>query len=144
MSKRQDCVAGSSTHAEIVAASTVANEAVWAAGLLEEIGLPQLEPIVIYMDNSAVYNLSRDFASSSKTRHIERRHFIVRAYQHSRHVETRKIPTANNWADLFTKLHTRIPFEKFTRAIMNLVRLSPVPLQRPLYGVRDAPRVWSE
>ena len=144
MSKRQDCVAGSSTHAEIVAASTVANEVVWAAGLLDELGLEQLEPVVIYMDNSAVYNLSRDFASSSKSRHIERRHFIVRAYQHSRHVETRKIPTANNWADLFTKLHTRIPFEKFTRAIMNLVRLSPVPLQRPLYGVRDAPRMWSE
>ena len=72
-------------------------------GLCEELGLPQLEPTVVYLDNSAVYNLSRDFSSSSKSRHIARRHFIVREYQHKRDVETRRVPTVDNWADLFTK-----------------------------------------
>ena len=155
MSKRQDCTACASTHAELIAASTVANEVVWHRGLLDELGLPQHSPTVIYMDNAAVYSLSRDFASNAKSRHIERRHFIVRGYQHRGAINTRQIPTANNWADLFTKLHTRVPFEKFTRAIMNLARLSiavvqpravrfseGTKLQRPVYGSHAAGRIW--
>ena len=39
-SRKQDCTSGSSTHAEVIAASTNSNDVVWARGFLEEIGLP--------------------------------------------------------------------------------------------------------
>ena len=39
VSRRQDCVTGSSTHAEVVAASTMSNEMMWSMGLYREIGL---------------------------------------------------------------------------------------------------------
>ena len=122
VSKRQDCAAGSSTHAEIVAASTIANEAVWLRGLLEEVLRPQRSPTPLFMDNSAVYSLSRDFSSSSKTRHIARRHFVVREHQHQASIDTRRVATQDNWSDLFTKLHTRVPFERMIHHIMNIVR----------------------
>ena len=41
MSRKQDCVSGSSTHAEMIAASANSNDVVWARGYLAEIGLPQ-------------------------------------------------------------------------------------------------------
>ena len=53
-SKRQDCVAGSSTHAEIVAASSTSNDVEWGRGISSEFGLPQDEPTPIMVDNSNV------------------------------------------------------------------------------------------
>ena len=40
MSRKQDCVSGSSTHAEMIAASANSNDVVWAREYLAEIGLP--------------------------------------------------------------------------------------------------------
>ena len=37
-SRKQDCITGSSTHAEVVAASTNSNDILWARGFLFEIG----------------------------------------------------------------------------------------------------------
>ena len=100
------------------------------------------------MDNSAVYSLSRDFTSCSKTRHIERRHFVVRDAQLNNEIVTTKVASADNWADFFTKVLPRGPFELNARRLMNLARVAisvvrPVPLKRPLYGSREAPRMWS-
>ena len=123
ISKRQDCVAGSSAHAEIIAASTVANEISCACGLADEIHHPQLSPVRLHMDNSAVYSLSRDYASSSKTRHIPRRQFAVREKQHNSVIDTVKIDTTDNYADMFTKVLIRVPFERFTKFLLNIAHV---------------------
>ena len=123
ISKRQDCVAGSSAHAEIIAASAVANEVTWTCGLADEIHHPQLSPVHLNMDNSAVYSLSRDFASCSKTRHIPRRQFAVREKQHKKIVNTVKVDTSDNYADMFTKVLTRVPFERFTKFLLNMAHV---------------------
>ena len=133
----------------------MANEAIWMRGLLDEALRTQHKPTPIYMDNSAVYSLSRDFSSSSKSRHIERRHFVVREYQHDGSIDTRRVASADNWSDLFTKLHTRAPFEKMIKHIMNLARIGVIfaqpfvakpssKLRRPLYGEPEAGRIWSK
>ena len=59
ISKRRDCVAGSSAHAEIIAASTVANKVSWTCGLADEIHHPQLSPVQLHMDNSEAMSLAR-------------------------------------------------------------------------------------
>ena len=51
-SKKQTVTADSSTIAELIAAFTVTKEIMWARSLLAEIGYPQLEPTVIYEDNT--------------------------------------------------------------------------------------------
>ena len=91
--------------------------------LSAELGLVQHKPTRLHMDNSAVVSLSRDFASSSRTRHIPRRQFQVRELQHKGEITTVKVATQDNWSDVFTKILTRVPFEKFIRPLMNLVRL---------------------
>ena len=59
-SKRQGCIAMSSTEAEIIAASACSVELVHFRHLLEEMGLPQTEPTVLKVDNSGAVELARD------------------------------------------------------------------------------------
>ena len=49
-SKRQHCIAMSSTEAEIMAASQAALEVCYARGLLAEMGMPLDGPTVLYVD----------------------------------------------------------------------------------------------
>ena len=72
-SKRQACIALSSTEAEIMAASQAAAEILYVRGLLREMGVTLDGPTVLYVDNSGAVELSKDLKSCQRSRHIERR-----------------------------------------------------------------------
>ena len=76
-SKRQACIASSSTEAEIISASACALELVHVRGLLGEMGLPQ-DTTPLFVDNSGAVELSRDRKSCHRSRHVDRRYFKVR------------------------------------------------------------------
>ena len=120
-SRRQDCTTGSSTHAEIVAASANSNDVVWTRGLLEEFGLPQDGPTPFMVDAKNVLTLVQNFISSRQTRHIKRRELIVREREDEGTLVVTKVPTEDNLADMFTKVLDRIPFVKLRRLVMNLL-----------------------
>ena len=102
-SARQLCIASSSTHAEIIAASDAALEAVYMRGILAEMGFRQTEPTVLKVDNSGALELSRDLKSCQRSRHIERRYLKVRELVAAGEVVVEHISTKDNPADLFTK-----------------------------------------
>ena len=77
-SKRQQCIALSSTEAEIIAASSCAVEVAHFRSLLQEMGLEQSEPTPIDVDNSGAVELSRTQKSCHRSRHVDRRYFKVR------------------------------------------------------------------
>ena len=81
-SRRQDCTAGSTTEAEIIAASSAANEIIHFRGLAFDLRLEQLQPTECDIDNSSCVNVAEDYASSNRTRHIARRHMRVREATH--------------------------------------------------------------
>ena len=140
-SRKQDCVTGSSTHAEIIAASANSNDIVWARGYLEEIGLPQLEPTPLKVDANNVITLVHDFVSSKNTRHIQRRDFIVRERENEGALFVDKVPTAENLADMFTKALHREPFNHLRSMVMNLMAkgaIMPVPRARRIAASRSA------
>lgn len=134
MSRKQDCVSGSTTHAEIIAASANSNDVVWARGYLGEIGLPQDdEPTIFNVDAANVITLVQNFIASKMTRHITRRECIVRGREVDRTLEVTKVPTADNLADLFTKSLHRDPFTKLRKLVLNILVkgiLAPVPRAR--------------
>ena len=68
-SRRQDCVTGSSTHAEIVAASTNSNDILWARGFLDEIGyrVVMATPTRLMVDAKNVLTLVNNLVSSKQT-----------------------------------------------------------------------------
>ena len=120
-SRRQDCTTGSSTHAEMVAASANSNDLMWSRGLCGELGLPQDEPTVMYVDAQNVLTITGNFVSSKQTRHIARRELIVREREIEGHLKLVKVGTDDNLADMFTKALDRVPFEKLRGLVMNVL-----------------------
>jgi hypothetical protein len=123
VSRRQDCVASSSTHAEIISTSSTANDLIWGVDYLAELGLPQPHPPVLHVDAANVVTISHDFTSSNKTRHITRRQLIVREYVQAGRIRLGKVASAENLADLFTKVLDRVPFERLRKLVMQILRV---------------------
>ena len=121
VSRRQECVTGSSTHAEVVAASANSNDVVWERGLLAEIGLPQEDPTPLMADANNVLTLVQNLISSKLTRHITRRELVVRERDAAGILAVTKVSTHDNLADLFTKALDRDPFVKLSRLVLNVL-----------------------
>ena len=112
---------GSSTHAEIVAASSNSNDLLWSRGLCDELGLPQSGPTRMRVDAQNVLTIASNFVSSKQTRHIARRELIVREREIEGHLKLEKVPTEDNIADMLTKVLDRVPFEKLRKLLLNVL-----------------------
>ena len=121
-SKRQECIAGSSGHAEIIALSSLSNEVEWERGLLQELGLPQHDATVIEVDSTVAEALAQDYTSNAKTRHIERRNLVIRERVAAIAQKLRHVASKDNIADMFTKVLDRVPFESLYKRAMQVLR----------------------
>jgi len=121
VSRRQDCITGSSTHAEVVAASANSNDIVWERGFLAEVGLPQVDPTPLMVDANNVLTLVHNLISSKQTRHITRRELVVRGREADGTLTVTKVDTLDNLADLFTKALDAIPFTKLSKLVLNVL-----------------------
>lgn len=119
-SKRQACIAMSSTEAEIIAASACSLELVHARRLCADMGLPQ-EQTVLDVDNTGAVELSRDRKSCHRSRHVDRRYFKVRELAALGEIVVRWIATKLNPADVLTK---PLPYDDFIRHITVLMNFS--------------------
>ena len=102
-SKRQPCIASSSTEAEIIAASACALELVSAIRLREELGFESDGPITLFVDNDGAVELSRDRKSCHRARHVDRRYFKVREFVAEGLIFVERIDTTANSSDVLTK-----------------------------------------
>ena len=133
ISRTQDCITGSSSHAEVVAASTNSNDVMWASGFLGEIGLPQVDPVKLMVDAANVLTLAHNLISSKLTRHITRRELVVRERDNTGVLTVTKCHTSDNLADLLTKALASEPFTKLARLVLNILAsgaLYPIPRAR--------------
>jgi len=135
-SKRQECIALSSTEAEIMAASQAATEIMYVRGLLGEMGVPMDEPTVLYVDNSGAVELSKDLKACKRSRHIERRYLKVRELVAQGHIVVKYKPTADNHADVLTKPLPRDVHERHVSALLNFTNGTP-PTPMPSPAVRQ-------
>ena len=119
-SKRQPCIALSSTEAEIIAASACACEVVFVRCLLSEMGLHQENPTVLRVDNSGAVELARDRKSCHRSRHVDRRYFKVREFEAIEIVKVEHVPTALNRADMLTKAVDVETFVRHRSSLMNV------------------------
>ena len=102
-----------------MAASACALEVVHARRLLAEMGLPQEQPTVLFVDNQGAVELSRDRRSCHRSRHVDRRYFKVRELVGTGELVVQHIPTAENPADLLTKPLPTASFDKHVHTLMN-------------------------
>ena len=122
-SKRQACIAMSSTEAEIIAASACALEVKHFRELLTEMGLPMMEPTKLYVDNSGAVELSRDRKSCHRSRHVDRRYFKVRELEFEGVLRVEHIDTKENSSDILTKALPVDAFFKHSTRLLNVKRI---------------------
>lgn len=102
LSRRQTCVAISSTEAELVAASEAAREIVWIKRLFGEISNLKEVPN-LRVDNDAAIKISHNPELHRRTKHIALRHFYVRELVTEGEIRVEYVPSEFQLADLLTK-----------------------------------------
>ena len=102
-SKKQKSVALSSCEAEIMAASTAAQDVIYMRRLLSELGHASDEPTPLALDNAAARDLAYNPEHHDRTKHIERRHFFVREAVEDLHITVPFVASHDNLADFLTK-----------------------------------------
>lgn len=129
-STKQSCVTLSSTEAELVAASTTAQELIWLTALLNHFegsvnhvnstgdSLP-----ILFVDNQGAIELSRNHRIGQKSKHIDVRDLFVREQVQQGKIVVQPISTLDNVADVFTKGLPKPRFEECVRAL-RLIPLS--------------------
>lgn len=93
----------STTEAEYIALSEAVKEGVWMKRFAEELGFPQ-DTVEIYCDSQSAIALSKNAVFHLQTKHIATKYHFIRDLIEVGEVQVLKIATANNPADIFTKV----------------------------------------
>lgn len=112
-SKRQSLVTLSTLEAEYVAASEAAREAVWIRNFINDLRISDISigPIPIYkvdkvplsIDNNGALRLTRNPEMHSRSKHIDIKYHYVREQVENGIIDTRRVDTKDNLADMLTK-----------------------------------------
>jgi hypothetical protein len=117
-SRRQSCVALSTTESEFISAAEATKEAIWLNRILIELGARAL-PVPLRCDNQGAIALIHDPVFHQRTKHIDVRFFFVRDAQAEEKINISYIATESQLADIFTKALAAPRFEKL-RASLNI------------------------
>ncbi|KAL4272870.1 hypothetical protein GQ457_13G029760 [Hibiscus cannabinus] len=117
----QSTVALSTTEAEYMAVSEAVKEAIWLNGLMEDLGVVQSH-ISLYCDSQSAIHLAKNQVYHSRTKHIDVRYHFVREIFEEGKILLQKIATAENPANMLTKVITSIKFNHCLNLI-NILRV---------------------
>ena len=106
----QSSVTLSTTEAEYMALTSAAKESIWLKGLVGELGISQ-DYATMYCDRLSAICLAKDQVYHDRTKHIDVRYHFLRT---DKRVKVKKIGTADNPADFFTK---SVPVSKFKHCL---------------------------
>jgi hypothetical protein len=93
-----------SCEAETDGAVEATKEIIFFRGLMGEIGFPQMEPTLVYADNSSMITLATDFSGNHKRvkHYITRINFLIEQVR-ERVITFTHVGTKDNVADILTK-----------------------------------------
>ena len=120
-SRRQSCVALSTTESEFISAAEGAKEAIWLKRFHSELGA-RTSAMPLRCDNQGAIALIHDPVFHLRTKHIDVRFFFVREAQEQKKVDISYIESENQLADIFTEALAAPRFEKL-RERLNICEL---------------------
>jgi hypothetical protein len=124
-SRKQTCVTLSSTDAEYFASMETGRFVRAFRHLLVDLGFHLDGPTTIRIDNQSAIKraLQSPFQESSRNRHIDNCHHWICQYVEAGKMDLEYIPTADQMADLLTKV---LPFPKMSehRDALHIIQLS--------------------
>jgi len=108
--KSTPMVAGSTAHAEYVAANYCAEDVCRLREMLKSLGFEQHDPTPIYEDNEAAIKIASGTGSSGN-RHIDIKYHLIRDHVRLMNIVLVPTSTLDQWADGFTKAVGRVLFQ---------------------------------
>jgi hypothetical protein len=105
-SKKQTCVALSSTEAEYVALCPVAKGSVWMIeflGDLGDLGVSIHDAMVVHVDSQWAIALAKNPVFHDRSKHIDIQYHYTRGLVKEKRIHLEYIPTSEMLADLLTK-----------------------------------------
>ena len=117
----QSTVALSTTEAEYMAVTEAVKEAIWLQGLLKDLGVGQ-KHVKVHCDSQSAICLAKNQVYHARTKHIDVRYHFVREILEEDEILLQKIPTAENPANMTTKVVTCVKFQHCLNMI-NVIRI---------------------
>ena len=111
-SKKQSCIALSTTEAEYIALSSAAQEAIWMRELSTDLRNPRSQPTLILEDNQSAISIAKNPQFHGRTKHFNIKYHFIREQVSNGKIYLQYCPTEDMLADLLTK---GIGPEKFQR-----------------------------
>jgi hypothetical protein len=104
-SQRQKTVATSTMDAEYIAGAEAAKEAVWIRNFINDLRIPgvHIDTVPLYIDNNSALKLTRNPEFHSRSKHIDVKHHFIREKVDEGVINTQRVETTDNLADVFTK-----------------------------------------
>ena len=102
-SQREETISHSSTESEIKAIDKGVLKVIQHRHLLEEMGYPQKQPTILFVDNKSAIEICKSFMNIQKTMHINRKIQFIREQINMQIVQLVFVPTYWNVADILTK-----------------------------------------
>lgn len=105
LSQRQKTVATSTINAEYIASAKAAKEAVWICNFINDLCIPRvhINTILLYINNNLALKLTRNPKFHSKSKHINVKHHFIREKVEEGVINTQRVNTTDNLANVFTK-----------------------------------------
>jgi hypothetical protein len=105
---------------EYIAAARGAQELLGCHELLQEIGSPSQQPMLLNMDNRAAIAQITSEASSQRSKHIDTKHKFLKDLCYKENLKPIHVPTKSKLADLMTKAFPTPDFRRLC-ALIGLV-----------------------
>ena len=102
-SKKQTCMALSSTEAEYVALCQVVKESVWMVEFLEGLGVSIHNAMMINVNNQGAIALARNPVFHNRSKHIDIQYHFTRGLVRAGKIALNYVPTKEMLVDLLTK-----------------------------------------
>jgi histone deacetylase 1/2 len=115
--RKQATVSRSSTESEYKAVANATAELIWVEALLNELGVRQDSPPVLWCDNIGATYLSSNPVFHARTKHIEVDFHFVRERVAQKRLHVRFVSSKDQLADIFTK---PLPLPLFQECKRNL------------------------
>ena len=113
--KMQQSVTLSVTEAELVAATSCAQDMLFIMRVLESIGLKVKKPMILKVDSKGTKDLANNWSVGGRTRHIDIRNYFLREHKEQSIIKTKWRSGNDNSSDLFTKNLAGSTFERHTK-----------------------------
>ncbi len=110
-------MAKSTAEAEYVALGDAASEAIWLKQFLTGIGINLKGRLKLYVDNKAAIDIAHNPKFHNRTKHIDVKYHFVRDHVDKKNIEVEKVQSAENVADISTKLLTKQLHQKHVKGL---------------------------